>query len=368
MKINMKKLFFLLACSPLLLMAQKKSPSKTKTKKVVTTVATTIPKNTFLITGTLEGIADGTVINLLNGGTGTPEQSFPLKNKRFSFAGSLPTPDFKVITVEGQNDYLTMFIENSNIKISAVKDKLAQAVVTGSAANSDFVKYSKIVEPFNNVFANAEPASKEIIKSGSEALNNFIAAHSNSFITPMAIYRSFQLTADELMMDKQYRMLTADVKNTNLGQFVNNAVVENAKHPLGKAVANFSQLDTAGNAFSLESLKGKYVLLDFWASWCRPCRQENPNVVLAYNTYKNKNFTILGISLDQAKPAWLDAIKMDNLNWPHVSDLKGWGNEVAAMYNVRSIPQNFLIDPNGILIAKNLRGEALQRKLAELIN
>lgn len=367
MKSNMKKYLFLLFCSPLILMAQK-TKSTSNNSKAATENVSTVAANSFLIFGTIEGIPDGTTISLLNGGTGVPEQTVILKNKAFSFKGSLPNPDFKILTVEGQNDYLTMFIENSNIKIIASKDNLAKAVVTGSAANNDFVKFSRIVEPFSEVFAGGAAASPEETRKGTEALNSFIAANPNAFITPFAIYRSFQLNADEQLMDKQFRMLTADVKNSNLGQFVNNTVVENAKHPIGKPVANFTQLDTAGNTFNLSSLKGKYVLLDFWASWCRPCRQENPNVVLAYNTYKNKNFTILGISLDQAKPAWLDAIKMDNLNWPHVSDLKGWGNEVAAIYDVRSIPQNFLIDPNGILIAKNLRGEALQRKLAELIN
>ncbi len=361
----MKKIFLLLVvCTPLMMLAQKSKGSKTKSKTATTA---TIPANTFLITGTVEGIAEGTNISLLNGGTGAPEQNTVLKNKSFSFKGTMPNPDFKVITVEGQNDYITMFIENSDIKVTAEKDKLATAKITGSAANNDFVKFSNIIAPFSEVFTIGKPATEEVIKKGTEDLNRFITENPNSFVAPLAILRNFQLDANEPLMDMQFKALTADVKNTNLGQYVGNLVAENAKHPIGKPVVNFSQLDTAGNSFALESLKGKFVLLDFWASWCRPCRQENPNVVMAYNNYKDKNFTILGISLDQAKPAWLDAIKMDNLTWPHVSDLKGWGNEVAAMYSVQSIPQNFLIDPNGILIGKNLRGEALQRKLAQLI-
>jgi peroxiredoxin len=109
------------------------------------------------------------------------------------------------------------------------------------------------------------------------------------------------------------------------------------------------------------------VLVDFWASWCRPCRAENPNVVKVYNKFKNKNFTVLGVSLDQEKAAWVKAIEKDKLTWTHVSDLQQWNNAVAQLYRVQSIPQNFLIDPNGNIVAKDLRGEDLEKKLCELL-
>ena len=108
-------------------------------------------------------------------------------------------------------------------------------------------------------------------------------------------------------------------------------------------------------------------MVDFWASWCRPCRMENPNVLASYNKFKNKNFTVLGVSLDKAKDAWIEAIHQDGLYWTQVSDLKGWGNEVAQQFKVQSIPQNFLIDPQGRIIAKDLRGEALDQKLKEVL-
>jgi peroxiredoxin len=136
---------------------------------------------------------------------------------------------------------------------------------------------------------------------------------------------------------------------------------------IGTAAIDFTQQDTSGKDVSLSSFKGKYVLIDFWASWCGPCRMENPNVVEAYKKFSNKNFTVLGVSLDRARAPWIQAIKEDNLTWTQVSDLQYWNNAVARLYNIQSIPQNFLIGPDGKIIAKNLRGTALESKLCELL-
>ena len=131
---------------------------------------------------------------------------------------------------------------------------------------------------------------------------------------------------------------------------------------------DFTQADTSGNLVSLSSFRGKYVLVDFWASWCGPCRNENPNVVENFNQFQNKNFTVLGVSLDRPgqKDKWLEAIHHDGLTWTHISDLQFWNNAVAKLYHISSIPQNLLVDPQGKIIGKNLRGPDLKAKLCEI--
>ena len=136
---------------------------------------------------------------------------------------------------------------------------------------------------------------------------------------------------------------------------------------IGAVAPEITGRDTLGNPIKLSDFRGKYVLLDFWASWCPPCRRENPNVVKAFNEYKDKNFTIVGISLDKDKSKWMKAIADDNLAWTHLSDLKYWDSEIPALYGVRGIPANVLLDPDGVIVAKNITGEDLHKKLKEVI-
>ncbi|WP_255156308.1 TlpA disulfide reductase family protein [Ferruginibacter sp. HRS2-29] len=371
----MKKYIFLLLVIPAIGFAQvKKTPVKAKktvvAKKVVKTpliTKLTKPADGFLIDGTVGGYPDGTPVTLLNGNNGAPEGNAVVTKGKFSFTGQSMFPDFKVLTFTGGAPFITLFLDNSLVTVNAKKDQLESAVIKGSASHDDFTKFMGIYKPYEKLFM-GEPVTDTLVKKNAEqAFAKFIQDNKESYITPLAVYRHYQLTESDSLLEADFNSLGVMPKNSPIGGIIAKQIADSKKNPIGKPLADFSQADTSGNQIRLSSFKGKYVLVDFWASWCRPCRMENPNVVNVYTKFKDKNFTVLGVSLDQAKPAWLDAIKMDGLTWTHVSDLKGWGNEVAHQFEIVSIPQNFLLDPQGNVIAKNLRGPALESKLASLI-
>ncbi|AEW00341.1 alkyl hydroperoxide reductase [Niastella koreensis] len=198
----------------------------------------------------------------------------------------------------------------------------------------------------------------------------FIKAHPDYIASADALKDAVGYLPDDISIyDRVFKGLSKAVQKSKEGISVKKTIDAFMLVRIGAAAPLFTQPDTAGHAINLKDFRGKYVLLDFWASWCGPCREENPNVVKAYQQFRDKNFTVLSVSLDKAdkKDAWIKAINDDSLTWNHVSDLKYWDNAVAKLYAIRSVPQNFLIDPGGTIVAANLRGEELIKKLQELI-
>lgn len=197
-------------------------------------------------------------------------------------------------------------------------------------------------------------------------LNEFIAKHNDEKYSLYRLkeYLSSKNNYEEAM--ESYQLLSADLQNSNVGRNLAQ-LIESFRLKEGATAPAFAQMSVDGDVINLSDYRGKYVLIDFWASWCVPCRHENPTLVKAYNQYKNQNFEILGISLDEDREPWLKAIEEDKLEWDQVSDLKGWRNEVAVQYGIRAVPASFLIDPEGKIVAKNLRGEALLELLAKVL-
>lgn len=321
----------------------------------------------YIITGTVSGFADGTPVSFLNEQTNAPEQQAVIKKGKFIIKGKMNQPGFKGLIFNNEQPLIPLFLDNSNIKITGNKNALDKLIISGSPSHTQFKIYTDAIKPYEPFLLPDAKYDSAAISSIATISENFVKKYPASFVSPLAIIRIYQATQDGAKTETLYNLLPSQIQLSSLGNYVNQLIAESKINPIGSFVSEFSQTDTAGIPVSISSLKGKYVLIDFWASWCRPCRQENPNVVAAFDKFKNKNFTILGISLDQNKKAWIDAIKMDGLNWNHVSDLKGWGNQVAAIFKVSSIPQNLLLDPEGKIIAKNLRGAVLESRLNALL-
>jgi peroxiredoxin len=337
----------------------------------------------------------------------TPLDTVYLKKGKFELKGTTETPFLASVTlyhngfpapaeagsppprtVPGR-EVFSFYVEPGDLQIFA-KDSLKNSAVKGSKLNDenkqlqeamkstdelkkklqDLIRNSTREEQNTDAFEKKYDAIYDELSGVQKKIQlAFIKEHPDSWLSLEQIRQAGGYQPDVNEIEPLFNGLTERVRNTKTGKEFAENLVKLHKTAIGQIAPDFTQNNPDGKAVNLSDFRGKYLLVDFWASWCGPCRQENPNVVKTYNEFKDKNFTILGVSLDRenGREAWLKAIEKDQLTWNHVSDLKFWNNEVAKLYMVRAIPDNFLIGPDGRIVARGLRGDKLREKLAELI-
>jgi thiol-disulfide isomerase/thioredoxin len=294
-------------------------------------------------------------------------------------------------------NYVSVFFEDGTMHVKSPVDTLRNyAVITGSGIHDQHAKFWKkegdivrqqkaVAAEFNTAtpeqlqspefISNYETKTKELAKRRDSLVAAEIKNYPNTLVSSMAFYSQMRNQPDSAVAASMVKLFSKEYLQSKEGQMMIDAVKEMGKaaEPVvtinaREAAPDFEQNDTTGKPIQLSSLKGKYVLVDFWASWCVPCRKVNPDLVKMYEKYRGEKFTILGVSLDENKAKWIEAINKDKLDWHHVSDLKGWQNAVAKQYGIQGIPQNLLLDPNGKVLFKNLPIDALDSELKKLLN
>lgn len=339
----------------------------------------------YTINGTITGADTGWVLLMTRDGqTMNTTDSTAINQGKFEFKGSVAVPGMYYLAVKGRKDQFGFFLENSVLNATLYADSIKSSVVTGSKTQELYMAYKAKEKDFGTLLdgqytvyqkaselndtagvRRAEQSYDSIQELLTAFQKDFILKNGKSVVAPYLVMRMpYMFNLQEL--ENIEKVLDTSLNRSDYVKELKKRVeVLKAVQP-GMTAPEFTLNDTAGKPVTLNSFRGKVLLVDFWASWCGPCRHENPNVVKAFNEFKDKGFDVLGVSLDDDKGKWIEAIKKDKLTWTHVSDLKGWQNEVSGLYGVMSIPSNFLINSDGKIIATDLRGDDLRAKLTEL--
>lgn len=349
-------------------------------------------KDTFAIKGTAQGFDDNTPIIVFTIENNQPKALDTLLVKDGTFSGMLPKSEaanINYFNIAKYNGNVIFFPENEDLKVTLYKDSIQSSFVLGGTQNKAYTDFSKKIRTFNAqkqsnmirfkvareqqdnlLVSQIQLENKALLEEEANYKKTFVSENTNSIFSVMLL--------SEMMSRKEITAAEASEVITNLSpkiaaseitETLKKNIAGMQKSEIGGMAPQFTAPTPEGTMLSLQETLGKYTIIDFWASWCRPCRVENPNVVRVYNKYHDKGLNIISVSLDKQgqKDRWLKAIADDNMDWYHVSNLKSWKDPIAAQYGVRSIPATFLLDEKGKIIAKNLRGQALETKIASLL-
>jgi thiol-disulfide isomerase/thioredoxin len=344
----------------------------------------TLKDSAYAIIGKVTGQDNG-IIYLIHRQSGKTDSAF-LDHGFFKFSGKADTAEFCRISLNDRSK--SFFLENGKISMLITKDSVRQAQITGTRLQDEFNyfqnqisrqltdKMAELEKAYDAATKNKNQKAIDSLDKAFEALDieqkqlvaEYTRSHPASVISAFEIYSNFLYNFRLEQLDSLYQMLDSSAKGSYFGKQILNTITKTKLTSVGSPAPDFTNNDVNGKPVSLSSFKGNYILVDFWASWCGPCRRENPAVVKAYQRFHGKGFDILGVSLDDTRADWLGAIKKDGLNWTQVSELKGWDADVVSLYGIKAIPMNFLLDKNGIIVARGLRGEELGNKLNGLLH
>ncbi|MDX5345965.1 MAG: AhpC/TSA family protein [Hymenobacteraceae bacterium] len=375
----MKKLF--IAAASLSLMAASCKDQNTK--------SATADENGYVVSGKINNMSGGKVFldELGQGQFVSKDTAVIQQDGTFKLQGSVDQPKIYKLGFENRQDMILFVLDNKNIEFEADANNLSQTYQVKGSKDSEVLKElnqlqianSEKINKLNEQYMMAQQvgqedsvkaiqnrfmASQEQIQ---QDLKSFVRQNPNSVVSAFTTAYLIDPESNFAFADSMATVFQKTLPESDYTKALATKVQKMRGASVGQTAPDIKLPNPEGKELALSDYRGKYVLVDFWASWCGPCRKENPNVVRMYNKYKDKGFEIFGVSLDQNKDKWVQAIANDKLTWPHVSDLQGWQSSAAQLYNVTSIPQTVLVDKEGKIIAKGLRGEALEQKLASLL-
>jgi len=305
----------------------------------------------------------------------------------FVFTGIISEPELHYVYIEGLRGGIPLILENGSIELEAHKDSLQQVVISGTPQNDSYAEYLQGARQLADLRASMNEDLRAAMMQQDSAVilslrdeffelqdrmtnfeKDFAGEHPDALITALILDRMLESGSVPIgEIDALFESLSPEMRSSKLGQGIQGKLEVARQTAIGSKAPEFSGPTPDGTELSLKEAMGKVTLIDFWAGWCRPCRAENPNIVAVYNKYKDKGLRVLGVSLDRNAEEWKKAIADDGLTWNHISHIAYFEDEIALLYNIRAIPASFILDENGIIVAKDLRGPELEAKIAELL-